>query len=1368
MLAFLRDTMLALAPVLPWLVGGLLIVALGVIAALAVLLRRARRQRAAAADTRREPKLARAGRDDDDDGGYEIEPEPLDAVPLAQGFRRAMRILKLHAGGRRYRYAVPWYLMIGAQGSGKSTLAAATGLSLPVGPPAEAETGAPAPLKWWFFDRGVILDVDGAMIRRADGRRADQVTWRRLLGLIDRYRPRRPVDGVVLTVAARDLMDEAGRPRAGEEIAALGEALYKRLWEAQNRLGLAFPVYLIVTGLDALEGFAAFAQGVSPRMRQSILGWSSPYPPDAQAGPDWVDEAMRTVDRAVRGATMEMFASDDAPADPDGLLAFDRRIQELTGPLRQLVGQIFKPSAYHEAFGLRGVYFTGDSAMPEEAEIGAGVAANVYSGPKPARPVPVFLHDLFEEKIFPESGIARPARRSVRARNRTVTAAQAASVAIVVVGGIGLWWSSANLARGLATLEPFVDQVGRDLAELDRRRADTGARDGPTPAGVAFGEGVAVRLLEGMTEIDIDSLTIPFMPSSWFSSLDAQVVDFTTGAFDRIILQSMRAGLARRGAAIADNRLSVRDYADDPAETEADPRWRDLKRYVQAVERFETAIAGYNGLNETRSIAEVRDLVDYLFGVRLSDDFLANAGFYEAALGRARYERIDRRRFAPAMQATFDTLRDPALAGLYGDNPLIRALDGLAGEMNEMMRAAVVSSERLVQLRAALTRAGRLLRDPHYAFLGDPAYHPPEARAELIERIAETESLGPARASAFSSAAIAAYGDALDRLAEARSNALGPFLKREDGRALLVFSDPVEELIAGLDTLAGQPFMEQARLRPLPAPAAAGQPVDWNIGLLEEAADLIAAFDVYRRDQLALVPGGMQQALARAGADGLRDHVDDRVARAYTVQRGARVTGPRGEEVLGREVANFAEASVILGEALTLYDTLGLETSYLALSEIVLAQSLDIIDTVEALFRERSFYQPPGGFVAWDGTADTAHLVFGARDMTALGEYLAGERERLSILAEGYVKPVADFLSARAIPVSEADADTLAFWDGVIDALQAYRQRQADTSVAALETFIRSDLPAVSAETCEEIVPPRSLNVPVADYFERRLRDLRRQLAARCAELSGEQAIRAYRAIADAFDRNLFGQYPFLAAGWRPDAREVTPARLNAFFAVYDERAGEARAALTATRAFGLSRDAALDFLDRMDTARALFAGFLDGTSGADVPVFRVTPRFRVNTQAELGGNQVIDWSFAVEGRRTDNRAESPADLTWTLGDPVELALRWAGNSLAVPAVDLDNPALSVSGRRVTLSYDNDWALFTLIRNHRAGAALVPGGGRGDAPVLVVTVPTRPAGGGPLGTARLFVRLEIAAPIGGEAVPVRVPVFPDRAPGLSE
>ena len=277
---FIRDLLFKLSPYMPAIVTTLLLAAFAVIGGLAFLLRRAReRQRdSEQAQARREPSLAMrpAG-----DGAYELAPEPLAALPLTRSFKRAIRILKLHVGGRRFRYSAPWVLLMGPEGSGKTSLAGATGMSMPVGRPAEDLEDIRPALRWWFFDQGVLLDADGTMIRRRDGRRADQGTWRKLLSLLDRYRPQRPIDGIVLTISAGDLVDSEGRPKAQDEIGHLAESLYKRLWEAQTRLGLAFPVYVLITQLDRIKGFDAFAHAISPRMRESILGWSSPSPADA-------------------------------------------------------------------------------------------------------------------------------------------------------------------------------------------------------------------------------------------------------------------------------------------------------------------------------------------------------------------------------------------------------------------------------------------------------------------------------------------------------------------------------------------------------------------------------------------------------------------------------------------------------------------------------------------------------------------------------------------------------------------------------------------------------------------------------------------------------------------------------------------------------------------------------------------------------------------------------------------------------------------------------------------------------------------------------------------------------------------------------
>src|SRR5262249_34741498 len=189
--------------------------------------------------------------------------------------------------GAGYRGEIPWVLLVGEAAAGKSELLARSGLDLPMGPPEEGQVCA-----WWFFDRGVVLDVAPDFVLDATGRGADELRWRQLLLLLERHRPERPVDSVVLALPAADLA------RPGERMSdRLGRAerkaaiLSAKLRATQIRLGLRVPVYLLVTGCERLRGFAAFFAELPERLRDEMFGWSSPYGVDTAYRSEQVDEA---------------------------------------------------------------------------------------------------------------------------------------------------------------------------------------------------------------------------------------------------------------------------------------------------------------------------------------------------------------------------------------------------------------------------------------------------------------------------------------------------------------------------------------------------------------------------------------------------------------------------------------------------------------------------------------------------------------------------------------------------------------------------------------------------------------------------------------------------------------------------------------------------------------------------------------------------------------------------------------------------------------------------------------------------------------------------------------------------------------------
>src|SRR5215510_6502826 len=124
-------------------------------------------------------------------------------VELRSSFRRALRILKSYVTGRDYRYRAPWYLLAGESKSGKTSLLESNGLNEPVNELIEKNRR----LNWYLFDQGVVIDVAGDFMLRNDGT-ANHRGWNTILQLLQKHRPQRPLDGLVLTIPCSDLTVE--------------------------------------------------------------------------------------------------------------------------------------------------------------------------------------------------------------------------------------------------------------------------------------------------------------------------------------------------------------------------------------------------------------------------------------------------------------------------------------------------------------------------------------------------------------------------------------------------------------------------------------------------------------------------------------------------------------------------------------------------------------------------------------------------------------------------------------------------------------------------------------------------------------------------------------------------------------------------------------------------------------------------------------------------------------------------------------------------------------------------------------------------------------------------------------------------------
>ncbi|MDE1180922.1 type VI secretion system protein [Paraburkholderia sp.] len=294
---------------------------------------------------------------------------------LRSAFRQAVELIEGNIASRAERYNVPWVLVLNEGGQGDDARALPIAQS-GVASVLSAEAASPAAtqgISWQFFDRGIVVDIQAAYLGspEEDG---DEKPWDEFLSLCRNYRPQRPFDSVVITVPASMLLADHTDSRL--ELVRHAKLAHRRLWLAQNRFAMRFAVYVVITGCEALPGFAAFARALPEPLRASMLGWSSPFDLSVTYQSEWVATAMSSIERAVSDAGAELFTVDTGDLDARECLLLPTRIAAMRAQLQLYVDELLRPSAYHEPFFFRGIYLTGDSSELAQRSVASAAIAD--------------------------------------------------------------------------------------------------------------------------------------------------------------------------------------------------------------------------------------------------------------------------------------------------------------------------------------------------------------------------------------------------------------------------------------------------------------------------------------------------------------------------------------------------------------------------------------------------------------------------------------------------------------------------------------------------------------------------------------------------------------------------------------------------------------------------------------------------------------------------------------------------------------------------------------------------------------------------------------------------------------------------------
>lgn len=320
-------------------------------------------------------------------------------------------------GTGQYLYQMPWYVVLGAAGSGKTTALKQSGLNFPL----ESSFGSSITglagtrdCDWFLTDNAVFLDTAGRLSLHDSNNEHDAYDWQEFISLLKRYRPKQPINGVILTVGIDDLLNP------NVDFKQLSYELRKRIHEMSINLEIDFPVYLMITKFDRLKGFSDFFQGLTDEQRKQSLGFdfsdlNMNNANNSEMIIGYVSKKLLEIQENINAASIKVISELTEQQSKDAAFVFSSEFEYLSTNLLSLFRELYKTSKFEKPIAWRGIYFTsalqqGETIDPVFENLGLSLSLNKkYSSSENAQ-TPItksfFLQDFFEYRILSDASLA--------------------------------------------------------------------------------------------------------------------------------------------------------------------------------------------------------------------------------------------------------------------------------------------------------------------------------------------------------------------------------------------------------------------------------------------------------------------------------------------------------------------------------------------------------------------------------------------------------------------------------------------------------------------------------------------------------------------------------------------------------------------------------------------------------------------------------------------------------------------------------------------------------------------------------------------------------------------------------------------------
>jgi len=385
-------------------------------------------------------------------------------LALQQQMKDALNSLKsskLGGGGKAALYALPWYVIVGPPAAGKTTALGQSGLGFitPAGGAGHKFRGTAGTRNcdWWFSKHAILLDTAGRLATEQD----DREEWNIFLDTVRRFRPGRPLDGLVVAVSVEDLLTQT----EDQQLETVSQ-LRARADEMMSRLEMVLPLYVLFTKVDLLPGFVEFFGDMSSQQRAQAWGASFALDDPRMQEPRLAVEAeFKLLTQSLHTRMLDRLAREPQPEVRAKIIQFPLEFKPLRAAVARFVEELARQNPYSETPFVRGFYFSSgtqtgrsiDRLLNNMAQ-GFSLGMMPHAETRPKEPKSYFVTELFSKVIFPDRHLAvRSLSQEKRStRNQLLWAGGTLLAALFVL---------TPSAASYVTNNRLVRQTDRDLRE---------------------------------------------------------------------------------------------------------------------------------------------------------------------------------------------------------------------------------------------------------------------------------------------------------------------------------------------------------------------------------------------------------------------------------------------------------------------------------------------------------------------------------------------------------------------------------------------------------------------------------------------------------------------------------------------------------------------------------------------------------------------------------------------------------------------------------------------------------------------------------------------------------------------------------------